>query len=70
MSGLDGLGHDTAKPVDQLLDEARDALKKLAEKAAADGCPREAVLACRLLKDYGGAECVACWLEWAGIKGD
>ena len=46
---------------------ATGALERLAMKAAADGCPREAVAGCTLTREYGKAECVACWKRWAGI---
>jgi hypothetical protein len=44
----------------------RMALQRLAMKAAADGCPREAVAGCTLTREYGKAECVACWKRGAG----
>ena len=42
-------------------------VKRLTVKAAADGCPREAVAGCTLTREYGGAECVACWKRWAVV---
>jgi hypothetical protein len=47
--------------------DTRAELEKLLRKVAADGCPREGVVDCKITRNYGGAECVACWKRWASI---
>ena len=50
------------------------ALHRLTTKAAADGCPREMIDGCAVKcavtdgREYGGAECRACWRRAVGIE--
>jgi hypothetical protein len=47
--------------------ELSSVVKRLVKKCAADGCPRESVAGCVVTLEYGGAQCVKCWLKSVGV---